>query len=144
MMDSDVRRRCSAWAREVDLSPIGTSGSYRGYLLIEAPLAWPKDIVEVPALVSLASRLSSLNIRLQGLVPSSPKADPTGLRMILHAPSEEGGGFTGYRRFETTAGDSLEASLHRLLAPARDHGHNLASSHTHVLVCTHGHRDVCC
>jgi hypothetical protein len=142
-MDSDARRRCSAWAREVDLSPIGTCGSYRGYLLIERPLPWPKDMAEDPALVNLASRVSSWRIRLQALVPTSPKNDPIGTRMILHAPSVKADGFTGYRRFETTADDSLEAGLERLLACAED-GPNLAAPQTDLLVCTHGSRDGCC
>jgi hypothetical protein len=55
MTDVDARR-CSAWAQGVDLSPIGTCGSYRGYLLIERPLPWPKDIGEAPALAGLAGR----------------------------------------------------------------------------------------
>jgi hypothetical protein len=142
-MDSDVRLRCSAWAQEVDLSPTGTCGSYRGYLLLERPLPWPNDIAEVPALAGLASRLSSLRIRLQALVPTSPAGDPAGGRMILHAPSAQAGGFAGYRRFETTAGDSLEASLDRLLARAED-GESLAAPQTDLLVCTHGSRDGCC
>jgi hypothetical protein len=143
MMESDARRRCSAWAREADLSPIGTSGSYRGYLLIETPLAWPKEIAEVPRLVGVARRLPSLGIRLQALVPSSPEDNPAGSRMILHAPSAEGDGFTRYRRFETRAGESLEATLDWLLACAED-GLSLTSTQTDLLVCTHGSRDVCC
>jgi hypothetical protein len=63
--------------------------------------------------------------------------------MILHAPSAQADGFAGYRRFETTAGDSLEASLDRLLASAED-GRNLGSPRTDLLVCTHGSRDGCC
>jgi hypothetical protein len=143
MLDSDLRQRCSAWAREADLSPIGTIGSYRGYLLVETPLAWPKDITEIPGLAGVARRLPPLGIRLQALVPSSPDGDQAGPRMILHAPSAEGGGFAGYRRFETTAGESLEGSLDRLLARAGD-GLCLPSARTDLLVCTHGSRDVCC
>jgi hypothetical protein len=146
MMDADARR-CSAWAQGVDLSPIGTCGSYRGYLLIERPLPWQKDIGEAPALSGLAGRLSSLGIRLQALVPTSPGDDPVGGRLILHAPTTKADGFAGYRRFDTTAvdsaGDSLEASLDRLLACAED-GQNLDAPQTDLLVCTHGSRDGCC
>jgi hypothetical protein len=142
MMDADARR-CSAWAQEAGLSPIGTCGSYRGYLLLERPLPWQKDIGEAPALAGLAGRLSPLGMRLQALVATSPGDAPVGTRMILHAPYAKADGFAGYRRFEITAGDSLEASLDRLLACAEDR-QNLDSPQTDLLVCTHGSRDGCC
>ena len=142
MMHADARR-CSAWARDADLSPIGTCGSYLGYLLIERPLPWLKDIGEAPALADLAGRLSALGIRLQALASTSPGGDPADSRMILHAPSAKAAGFAGYQRFETAAGDCLEASLDRLLACAED-GQAPDSAHTDLLVCTHGSRDGCC
>jgi hypothetical protein len=145
MTDTDVKVRCSAWARDVQLSPIATLGSYQGYLLVESPLPWPKDIGEIPTLTGLGARLGPAAIRLQALVPSALGAAPPEHRVILHA--RRGGPeqpFAGYRRLETTAGASLEGALDRLLTASSTAGSVLEDPVTDLLVCTHGRRDVCC
>ncbi|HET6963856.1 MAG TPA: sucrase ferredoxin [Acidimicrobiales bacterium] len=147
MAETDVKVRCSAWAREVDLSPIGTIGSYRGYLLVETPLPWPRDVGEIPLLGPLGPRLAASGLRLQALVPSSLDAGPEQRRVVLHSFGSGDTGFDGYRRNETVAGRSLEEAVDRLIALAGgatvDPG-RAGSRVTDVLVCTHGRRDVCC
>jgi len=53
--------RCAQWARAEGVDPIGTAGCYDGYLLVERPLPWPRDvsdIVEAPP-----------GVRVQAVVP---------------------------------------------------------------------------
>jgi hypothetical protein len=143
MPDTVTAVKCSIWARDVELSPIASVGNYRGYLLVETPLPWARDITEMPALSAVASAAGSADLRLQALVPSSLEAGPEARRVILHA-APEGDGFAGYRRTETVAGDSLEAAAEALMAAAPDTEVGGAGPITDVLVCTHGRRDVCC
>jgi hypothetical protein len=37
---------CSGLAREQDLDPAGSAGSYEGFALVEIPLPWPREITE--------------------------------------------------------------------------------------------------
>src|SRR5258707_1058592 len=94
-MDSDVRLRCSAWAQEVDLSPSGTCGSYRGYLLLERPLPWPNDIAGVPALAGLARNpvMAQKPYRrspFRAYVSAPPAGDVMGLRRRPPGPASRG------------------------------------------------------
>lgn len=143
MSDTDVRVRCSTWARDIDLSPIATIGTYSGYVLIEAPLPWPRDVSEIPALAEVSTLAGRERLRLQALVPSSLAAGPEERRVILHAAPDRAG-FGGYRRYETTAGVSLTDAVQRLMQAARSGAPEFLSPGTDVLVCTHGRRDVCC
>ena len=61
--------RCSSWARGVGLDPIGSAGSYDGYLLVEWPLPWPSDLGEIAELGPVALAARAAGVRLQGLVP---------------------------------------------------------------------------
>jgi hypothetical protein len=145
MTDTEVKVRCSAWAREVELSPIATIGCYRGFLLVESSLPWPKDIGEIPALSELAGRLGPAGVRLQALVPPSPEVGPAQHRVILHTrPADSAAAFSGYLRLETVAGDSLVAAADRLMEAAAAAASDLGQPAVDLLVCTHGRRDVCC
>jgi hypothetical protein len=130
--------RCSSWARSESLDPIGTVGSYAGYLLVEAPLPWPRDVAEIPELASLAGPLSGTRVRLQALVPSALHAPPEERRVILHSRSADGSA-PGYGRRETTRGRSLPEAVDRLTG-----GDSPPVDGVDVLVCTHGRRDACC
>lgn len=141
---TDTTVRCSTWAREVDLSPIGTVGTYAAYVLIEAPLPWPKDVGLLPSLAPVAEVLEGRNVRIQALVPSSFDAPPSEHRVILHRRARGDGGFLRYERSETVAGDSLPDAVERLLSAAPSASPGLQPSPVDVLVCTHGRRDVCC
>jgi hypothetical protein len=138
--DTDVAVRCSAWAREVALSPIATIGTYAGYLLVETPLPWPHDVGQIPRLAGVTGLASSAGLRLQALVPSSPDE----LRIVLHWSPGAASGFSRYRRFETAAGDDLEGSVRDLIASVGRGSRELESPGTDLLVCTHGRRDICC
>jgi hypothetical protein len=144
MTDPAGTVRCSAWAREVGLSPIGTIGSFQGYVLVETPLPWPRDVHEVAALSGLIERLSADSIRVQALVPADPLAPRENLRVILQAKGAVGSGFAGYRRYQTTIGGSVDDAVARLLADSASISPEFRSDGTDVLICTHGRRDACC
>ena len=81
--------RCSAGAREEHVEPIGTAGSYAGYLLVEWPLPWPKDIADVPELEPVVAACAAQGYRLQGLVPLF--ADEAARRaVVLHVHFHKG------------------------------------------------------
>jgi hypothetical protein len=144
-LDPEARLRCSDYARATSLSPIGTSGSYAGYLLVEIPLPWPRDVGDTAEGAALGPLIGPLRYRLQAVVPAEPKADPRERRVILHARPPGGSGFAGYRRFESLVGDSLTLAVAALItAAAADSPSELESPAVDVLVCTHGTRDSCC
>jgi hypothetical protein len=137
--------RCSDWARDAALSPVGTSGSYAGYLLVEMPLPWPRDVGETAEGAALGPLIGALRYRLQAVVPADPAADPRERRVILHARRPGETAFSGYRRFESPIGESLTEAVAALTAAAAsDSPSELASPAVDVLVCTHGTRDSCC
>lgn len=136
--------RCAAVIREAGIDPIGTAGSYAGYLLVEWPLPWPRDLGDDPVLADLHAALRGTGIRLQGLVPRTGDGGPR--RVIRHAlpeGPEAQAGFAGYRRSErvVAADELLDAAL---ALAAGDGDPTPAGTADDVLVCTHGKRDVCC
>ncbi|MHB1533453.1 MAG: sucrase ferredoxin [Acidimicrobiales bacterium] len=134
--------RCSAWARSERADPIGTAGHYDGFLLVEHPLPWPRDVGELPALAPIAALLAEARIRLQTLVPAGNRA----LRATWYRRGDQRW-YSGYRRGDagptarlaTTAASALAAPVP--LGPPSRAADTLARD---VLVCTHGRRDVCC
>jgi hypothetical protein len=122
--------RCSSSAREQQLDPAGTAGSYDGVLLAEWPLPWPRDIGTVPELAELHEKTQAEYggiWRLQALAPLAADGGGDGARsraphggiskpMVYLRPRE------AFAAFE-----SKDATADRL-----------------VLVCTHGNRDRCC
>ncbi len=145
--DPDAKVRCSDWARTAELSPHGTCGSYNGFLLVEIPLPWPRDAGETAEGAAVSPLLGPLRYRLQAVVPAHPHTRPQDRRLVLHArpPGAAGSAFAGYRRLETTAGDSLPAAAGRLIAAAAsDAPSEFDSDGADVLLCTHGTRDSCC
>jgi hypothetical protein len=140
--DNDRALRCSTWARQVHLSPISTIGCYCGFLLVESPLPWPRDVAEIPALAGVAAAAAERSVRLQALVPS----EPGGQRVILyHNP---GGEFSSYRRYESKGEEALGHFLRDDPGPAfgdrDDPDPAVDDGGVDLLVCTHGRRDVCC
>lgn len=144
---TDSAIRCSTWTREQSVDPVGTAGSYRGHLLIELPLPWPRDIGQVAELQPLAALLGERGYRMQALVPPSRG---TARRMILHSPApapaggDGDGWFAGYVRVEAPAGDDPAATLAGLLDAAPSPASGGGDQPVDLLVCTHGRRDVCC
>ena len=126
---------CSSWARNQHLDPIGTAGCYRGYLLFEWPLPWPRDLSDDPALAPVVALVRSAGMRLQGLVPAAA-GGPS--HVIAYRWPVDGG--ARFERTELAAppGEVIAAALAILDAPPS------AGETTDVLVCTHGRRDRCC
>jgi hypothetical protein len=143
--ESDAKVRCSDWARAAALSPIGTCGTYAGYLLVEIPLPWPRDVAQIPEAGEITALIAPLRYRLQAVIPADPATPAPRRRVILHARPPGGTGFSGYRRFESLAGESLTDTVAALIsAAASDAPSRLASPAVDVLVCSHGTRDSCC
>lgn len=144
--------RCAAQMRAAGADPIGTAGTYHGYLLVEWPRPWPADVGGIPELAPLRAvvaehaRKYGEAIRVQALVPEL--ADRR--RVVVYRRAADP--FAGYASRElgtaasphdTTAGGvglRLAGAASALLAgTAGDE-----SARRDVLVCTHGRRDRCC
>lgn len=133
--------RCNAWARAEGVDPIGSAGSYLGFLLIEIPLPWPRDINEVPEVAGLADLLDGRHLRVQAVVPD------TGLRRVVaHIGSRsEGNRFSGFvRREAVVVGGDLRAAVAAALDEPGSGAGATDRDGRDLLVCTHGKRDVCC
>ncbi len=139
---------CRTVARQLNLDPIGTAGSYDTFVLVEAPLPWPGDIAQLPHFAELGRQLrdvsgrTGLKARLQALVPED--GDETTRRVIVHRVHEDRPGV--FERFEArvapeSLADQAMRLVHRALAAPAGDGD---ASRTQVLICTHGGRDVCC
>jgi hypothetical protein len=130
--------------RAAAVDPVGTAGTYAGYLLVEWPLPWPRDLGEVDELAPLAGPLGAAGIRLQALVPPNAASGTRRLVLYRHPPGEL---FAGYERDEQVAPvDRLvDGALEMVAAlgagPRPAPADGVAAD---VLVCTHGQRDVCC
>jgi hypothetical protein len=135
--------RCSAWAREQQVEPIGTAGWYAGFLLVEWPLPWPKDIADVPELAPVVAACAEHGYRLQGLVPLF--ADEAARRAVLYRRPDERW-FAGYERVEriVRATRLVEAATTLATTGKGDPEWARAAITDDVLVCGHGRRDVCC
>src|SRR3984957_19458669 len=117
-LDPEAKLRCSDWSRAASLSPIGTSGSYAGYLLVEIPLPWPRDAGDTAEGAALAPLIGPARYRLQAIAGAEPTADPRERRVVLHARRPGQAGFSGYRRLSSRAGDSLTETVAALIAAA--------------------------
>jgi hypothetical protein len=152
--DGGAALRCSSFARAEDLDPVGSAGSYRGIVLAEVPLPWPREITQHAALAQAADAVGAANMRLQGLVPDDG-SDPR-LRRLM-AFTRPAGAFDRYRgrawtvddtllgetvtAIAASGGDDAGPALPQPRAVARSDGPGVGR---HVLVCTHGRRDACC
>jgi hypothetical protein len=128
--------RCSAWARAERVDPIGTAGSYAGFLLVEWPLPWPRDVADIPALAPLTAATRRVKIRLQAVVPQRGRD----LNVSIWRWAAEQGRFLGQ---EAPAGPDPAATASALLVGERVAGLRPIDA-AEVLVCGHGRRDRCC
>jgi hypothetical protein len=134
-MASDLR--CSTWTRQEGVDPIGSAGCYSGYLLVEWPLPWPRDVAEIPELAPVAAAAREANHRLQALVPV-PERGP---RRVIHHRWDAGAGrFDG--REAPAGGDPAGVAL-ALLGGGEPAGTEPVRGRD-LLVCGHGRRDRCC
>jgi len=120
------------------LDPVGSIGSYAGFLLLEWPLPWPADFADIPELVGIVSMIDGSGLRLQGVVPVDGRRRAT----LYSLPTS--GPFSGYRGtttdFDAKDPRGLEAAVGQLMAGG---GRDVGGTPL-VLVCTHGRRDTCC
>src|ERR671919_50848 len=108
--------RCSGFARSEDLDPVGSAGSYRGVVLVEIPLPWPREITEHPALAPAAPALEAANVRLQGLVPDGHSA-PGRRRLVSF--TRPAGPFDRYDGRAWTPGSTCGAPATRAATASR-------------------------
>ena len=136
--------RCSVRMRAAGADPVGTAGSYDGFLLVPWPLPWPHDLSEVEELAPVRAALAGRpgTVRIQGTVPEA--GGPW--QMVLHSRGD--GPFAGYHRraIEVPAGAGDGDTGRRLAAAATAllSGGGSSDETRDVLVCTHGRRDRCC
>ena len=146
-LDTATTLRCSEWTHQQQVDPIGTAGTYAGYLLMEWPLPWPHDLSEVPDLAPVVSALAGTGIRLQGLVATGPHG-PERHAILYHRRHDGSPGFGGFVRREAVAPlDGLVALALELLErqeTAPDEPEETTAPRTDVLICGHGRRDRCC
>ena len=131
---TSLAARCSALTRSLGVSPIGSAGAYDGFVLVEHPLPWGKDVGDDAGLAPVLEAIERAKKpgerwRVQALVPATPVGDDR--RAIVYRAAEDG---TGYRRTEGPRGD-----IAALMA-----GPGEVPTFQDVLICTHGRRDVCC
>jgi hypothetical protein len=168
-VNEPLNQRCSGFARSEALDPAGTAGSYRGYIALEVPLPWPREITEHSEIAPAAASLKAAGLRLQGVVPGAAHSPEHRWMATFVRPP---GPFDRYRAatWSVPAGGVTDA-LTALAAttgppPAAADGPGLVdadgddtpdvsagparrvaggeSAGRHVLVCTHGARDACC
>ena len=140
--------RCADWARGEAVDPVGTASTTHGYLLVEWPLPWPRDLSEVEALEPVAAAAVAAGLRLQALVPSVGSDGDGGgdARIIRYASQPTMGDAVGHlQRAEVVvpAADVVAAAV-ELAAGGDGDPARSAEAVTDVLICTHGRRDVCC
>ena len=138
--------RCAEWSRRQAIDPIGTAGTYSGYLLVEWPLPWPADLGEVHELAPIVSALKGTGIRLQGLVATRPLG--SGRHVILYRrTTRPDGGFDAFeRRGAVVPQGAIVATAMALIDGAADDeptGHHVEPV-VDLLICGHGRRDRCC
>ena len=78
------------------VDPVGTAGSYAGYLLVEWPLPWPRDLSEIEDLAPVHAAVAGSGLRLQGL----PLFGAEEARRVIRYTPSAGAGFGGYERAE--------------------------------------------
>jgi hypothetical protein len=139
--------RCSTWTRANHVSPIGSAGSYRGYLLVELRMPWPADIAETRLVSSIGEVVDGSGLRVQAILDAKARRR----RLVAYLnPSAQG--FSGFERRETEFGDDFVADVKALLGEQPDANgagtipgtSEMPVQTKDVLVCIHGMRDFCC
>lgn len=136
MTDAATDLRCATWSRTAALDPVGTAGAYRGYLVVDLALPWPRDIAELDEVAAIVPHLHGTGIRVQARVPVGPR------RAALYRFAGDGDPVMAGR--EVAVGDEpgdLEVATRSLLA---GDGEPVDPDRRQVLLCTHGRRDLCC
>jgi hypothetical protein len=148
------RRLCCAVSEASGEDPAGTGTPFAGYLGIEVPLPWKRDVTEsrhfLQALREAVERAQSAGLigKFTGLVPDPEYSREGHVRVILLRRPP--GLFAAYEKEEYVAPEGEVVALVETLAAEPDALSRFAryredTSHIRdILVCTHGSRDVCC
>lgn len=134
---------CSAAAQEIPLP--GSATRITGWLCIEQPGAWGRDVIGDEVLGAeitpeLAARTKAAHVR-PTLIRRPGRNEFSGVRTVLIASSRPQGSWC--ERFEITdLRELLDLDLHLLNGPAP--GIGAAVTDPLILVCAHGKRDQCC
>ncbi|MGW4631750.1 sucrase ferredoxin [Nocardia sp. NPDC004415] len=134
---------CSAAAADLPLP--GTAVHVTGWLCIEHPGAWGRDVIGDQVLgpeitAELAARTSAAKVR-PTLIRRPGRHEFTGRRTVLLAASRPEGSWC--ERFEITdLRELFDLDLHLTAGPAP--GIGVPVDDPIVLVCAHGKRDQCC
>jgi hypothetical protein len=131
---SPASLRCAAWSRSVGVDPVGSAGGYRGFLLLEIPPPWPRDVADTAEVAALAPLLEGRGLRVQALLGSTGR--------VVGYLNPLGEDFGGFRLIEAPKGTlSVREAVECVLSSGNAHSDG---SVKHLLVCTHGRRDTCC
>lgn len=134
---------CSAAATDIPLP--GTATHVTGWLCVEQPGAWGRDVIGDEVLgpevtPELAARTAAARVR-PTLIRRPGRNEFTGTRTVLIASSRPEGSWC--ERFEITdLKQLLDLDLHLLNGPPP--GIGVPVHDPLVLVCAHGKRDQCC
>lgn len=134
--------RCAVSARALGLDPIGTAGSYEGFLLLEWPRPWPRELGEVGELSPVLSTARGLGLRVQAVAGASLGAQSS---VVLYAKPKDEMGFRRYERREAAVprAEVVRAAL-ELMTDAMSSDQPVSDTVADLLICTHGRRDRCC
>lgn len=131
--------KCAEWARSAAIDPVGTAGAHSGYVLVEWPLPWPRDVGEIGELQPLVNALRDTGFRLQA-VCAAEGLDDRARVVVYRQPSDDGW-------CRTSIGVERLVHATRLVDEAVD----LVETNDgdviggiDLLICGHGRRDVCC
>lgn len=115
--------RCADFSREVNVDPIGTAGSFAGYLLVQQKLPWPRDVKDLPDLAPLAAEAAENSWRLQAVVPQELES-----KVIRYRRPD--GDFAGYVTDDVDGRDILICTHGRRDVCCGKRGHGLWSDLT--------------
>ena len=150
--ECEQQRFCSTVSRALGEDPAGTATPYRGYLLIEMPLPWPRDMTKSPffpgGLTDLLGVAVTQKVRALFLAPD-PDYSRSGHTRVIRLQRPLSGPTTGFMRDEyLVPHDRITALVESLLqatgaerfAPYRVEAEGVRD----LLVCTHGSTDAAC
>ena len=143
---------CTRQAIDLGLEPVGTAQPSAGFILVERPLPWARDVAEDPVLapaVEAGLKNAGGPIRPYAVVPrgagSGPATTPEGSVLITNY-HRAGPSPAPYVQ-RTFCVDEIEvAQLALTLARGEEPGMapQGAMADRELLICTHGSRDRCC
>jgi len=147
-------RLCSVVSKAAGDDPAGSGGPFDGFLAVEVPLPWKRDVTEslnFPERLRVAVeglRDAGIVDKFTGLVPD-PGYSREGHARVLYWRRPGPGPFAAYERREYLVPEGELAALAEAMAEPRDLARFGAyreetAGGRDALVCTQGARDVCC